>query len=244
MALSLLARNVLRRRTSDALVWVAVLVATLLAWDVSANPFGCDLPVWFWQTALVLSGLALAATTAGARGHGLRYADGLGSRTRSRPGPFEWTGGLIPRVGCSSALPCGVRPLSETRCHNPAVDGRRRARQAAVASVIGVALLAVVPACSSPSTPAAVSTSTAVPPPRPRHRSLSPSSRGGGRRLSVRCPGCRRGRRSLRRHPRRLPLAALPLECRDLCGQLRTTDGGYRWWSVPENAPGHDLLRH
>ena len=61
MAFSLLARNVLRRRTSDALVWVAVLVATLVAWDVSGNPFGYDLPVWFWQIALVLSGLALAA---------------------------------------------------------------------------------------------------------------------------------------------------------------------------------------
>jgi len=53
-----------------------------------------------------------------------------------------------------------VRPRSQARCHNPVVDLRRRARKSTVASVIGVALLAVVPACSSTSTPAAVSTST------------------------------------------------------------------------------------
>ena len=61
LALSLLARSLLRRKTSDALVSAAVLVATLVAWDISANPFGYDLPVWFWQIALVLPGLALAA---------------------------------------------------------------------------------------------------------------------------------------------------------------------------------------
>ncbi len=61
MALSLLARNLLRRKTSAALVWAAVLGVTLVAWDISANPFGCDLPTWFWQTALVVPGLVLAA---------------------------------------------------------------------------------------------------------------------------------------------------------------------------------------
>ena len=55
----------------------------------------------------------------------------------------------------------GVRPRSKTRCPDSVVDVRRRARTATTAaSVIAVALLAVVPACSSTSTPAAVSTST------------------------------------------------------------------------------------
>ena len=80
-ALSLLARSLLRRKTSDALVCVAVLAATLLAWDVSANPFGCDLPVWFWQTALVLPGLVLAAKPL------VREVMGSGTPTDSSAGP-------------------------------------------------------------------------------------------------------------------------------------------------------------
>jgi hypothetical protein len=81
IALSLLVRNVLRRSTSEALVWAAVLVATLLAWDISANPFGCDLPVWFWQTALLLPGLLLAARPLA------RDLMGSGAPTDSAPGP-------------------------------------------------------------------------------------------------------------------------------------------------------------
>jgi hypothetical protein len=81
IALSLLARNVLRRKISDALVWAAVLGATLVAWDISANPFGCDLPIWFWQTALVLPGLVLAARPLAAEVHGSE------PRADSSPGP-------------------------------------------------------------------------------------------------------------------------------------------------------------
>jgi hypothetical protein len=81
VALSLLARSLLRRKTSDALVSAAVLVATLVAWDISANPFGCDLPVWFWQTALVLPGLVLAAIPLA------REVVGSEPPTDSSPGP-------------------------------------------------------------------------------------------------------------------------------------------------------------
>ena len=81
LALSLLVRSLLRRKTSDALVSAAVLVATLVAWDISANPFGCDLPVWFWQTALVLPGLVLAARPL------VRDVMGSGAPTDSGAGP-------------------------------------------------------------------------------------------------------------------------------------------------------------
>jgi hypothetical protein len=89
-ALSLLARNLLRRRSADALICVAVLGATLLAWDIGANPFGCDLPVWFWQTALVLPGLVLAARPL------VREVMGSGTATDSSPGPAV---GLVGQSG-------------------------------------------------------------------------------------------------------------------------------------------------
>ena len=116
LALLLLARNMLRRRTSDALVCVAVLVATLLAWDVSANPFGYDLPVWFWQIGAGLVRPGPSGETAGARSHGLRYALRFGSRTRSRPGRFEWTGG---RIRGSGVVPCCS--VGSARCRRRSV---------------------------------------------------------------------------------------------------------------------------
>ena len=116
LALSLLARSLLRRKTSDALVSAAVLVATLVAWDISANPFGCDLPVWFWQTALVLPGLVLAATPLVRDVMGSGAPTDSGRRTRYRPGPFEWAGELILQVGCGS-LDLGLAAVALAECH-------------------------------------------------------------------------------------------------------------------------------
>ena len=70
-------------------------MATLLAWDISANPFGSDLPVWFWQTTLVLPGLVLAARPLVRDVMGSGWPTGSAPRNYERPGPFPCAGGLI-----------------------------------------------------------------------------------------------------------------------------------------------------